>query len=46
MPATGSTPSSSPPPQHQDHQPGIELEMQPRPQSDDATYRGSGKLQG
>lgn len=34
---------STPPPQSQDHQPGIESEMQPRPHSE--RYRGSGKLQ-
>ena len=34
------------PPQHQNQQPGIESEMTPRPQFDDAKYRGSGKLQG
>ncbi|HEY9873588.1 MAG TPA: SDR family oxidoreductase [Candidatus Obscuribacterales bacterium] len=33
------------PPQHQDQRPGIESEMTPRPKSDDAQYRGSGKLQ-
>ena len=32
------------PPQHQDHQPGIESEMRPRPISVDPEYRGSGKL--
>jgi len=34
------------PPQHQDQRPGIESEMTPRPVSEDASYRGSGKLQG
>ena len=34
------------PPQHQDQQPGIESEMTPRPQADDPTYQGSGKLRG
>lgn len=34
------------PPQHQDQQPGIESEMTPRPQSEDARYQGSGKLKG
>lgn len=34
------------PPQHQDRQPGIESEMQPRPAAEDPHYRGSGKLQG
>lgn len=33
------------PPQQQEHQPGIEAEMTPRPKADDAAYRGSGKLQ-
>lgn len=32
------------PPQHQDQQPGIESEMTPRPQAEDSSYRGSGKL--
>jgi len=31
--------------QDQDRQPGLEYKMKPRPQSDDASYRGSGKLQ-
>jgi FlaA1/EpsC-like NDP-sugar epimerase len=40
------THTSSPhPPQHQDRQPGIESEMTPRPQAEDQSYRGSGKLQ-
>src|SRR5213594_5179272 len=34
------------PPQHQDTQPGIESEMQPRPESGEDSYRGCGKLQG
>jgi NAD(P)-dependent dehydrogenase (short-subunit alcohol dehydrogenase family) len=33
------------PPQHQQHQPGIESQMTPRPAAEDAQYRGSGKLQ-
>jgi NAD(P)-dependent dehydrogenase (short-subunit alcohol dehydrogenase family) len=33
------------PPQHQDHQPGIESEMTPRPRAKDQAYQGSGKLQ-
>ena len=33
------------PPQHQDQQPGKESEMQPTPQEDDPSYKGSGKLQ-
>jgi NAD(P)-dependent dehydrogenase (short-subunit alcohol dehydrogenase family) len=32
------------PPQQQDRQPGLESEMTPRPQSEERTYRGSGKL--
>lgn len=34
------------PPQHQNHQPGIESEMNPRPAAVDNKYKGSGKLQG
>ncbi|MCF4097527.1 SDR family oxidoreductase [Maritalea mediterranea] len=34
------------PPQHQEHQPGVESEMQPRPQSLMENYQGSGKLEG
>jgi NAD(P)-dependent dehydrogenase (short-subunit alcohol dehydrogenase family) len=34
------------PPQHQNMQPGIESEMNPKPDSKDAKYKGSGKLQG
>lgn len=34
------------PPQHQDHQPGIESVMTPRPQSSAENYVGSGKLAG
>lgn len=34
------------PRQHQDRQPGLESEMRPKPQADDPSYRGSGKLQG
>lgn len=34
------------PPQSQDKQPGIESEMRPKPQADDHSYRGSGKLRG
>ena len=34
------------PPQHQDQQPGRESQMRPKPRSEDATYRGSGKLRG
>ena len=32
------------PPQQQDQQPGSESEMTPRPQAEDRTYKGSGKL--
>ncbi|MFE1743712.1 SDR family oxidoreductase [Coleofasciculus sp. H7-2] len=32
------------PPQHQNHQPGIESEMTPRPKADDRKYQGSDKL--
>lgn len=32
------------PPQHQDRQPGLESDMTPRPQFDNAHYQGSGKL--
>jgi NAD(P)-dependent dehydrogenase (short-subunit alcohol dehydrogenase family) len=34
------------PPQHQARQPGVESKMRPRPQAEDPTYRGSGKLLG
>lgn len=34
------------PPQHQDHQPGTEPEMNPEPKSVDEQYKGSGKLSG
>ncbi|MGI8924786.1 MAG: SDR family oxidoreductase [Fimbriimonadales bacterium] len=34
------------PPQHQEHQPGVESQMKPKPVSEDAKYRGSGKLEG
>ncbi|NHN31827.1 SDR family oxidoreductase [Paenibacillus agricola] len=34
------------PPQHQNRQPGLESEMNPRPKSVDRKYKGSGKLQG
>lgn len=32
------------PPQKQDHQPGSEAEMTPKPRAEDPNYRGSGKL--
>jgi NAD(P)-dependent dehydrogenase (short-subunit alcohol dehydrogenase family) len=34
------------PPQHQDQQPGMEYKMTPRPQAEDSSSRGSGKLSG
>ncbi|GIZ53776.1 SDR family oxidoreductase [Noviherbaspirillum aridicola] len=34
------------PPQHQDHQPGSEQQMTPRPMAEMKNYKGSGKLQG
>jgi NAD(P)-dependent dehydrogenase (short-subunit alcohol dehydrogenase family) len=34
------------PAQHQKRQPGLEHKMKPRPNADDESYRGSGKLQG
>lgn len=34
------------PPQHQEHQPGSETAMQPRPESEMRNYKGSGKLKG
>ena len=34
------------PAQHQERQPGIKSAMTPRPRAEDASYRGSGKLQG
>src|SRR4051794_33444870 len=34
------------PPQHQDRQPGLESQMNPRPRAEDRQYRGSGKLEG
>ena len=34
------------PAQHQDEQPGMEYKLKPRPKADDASYRGSGKLEG
>ncbi|WNB92491.1 SDR family oxidoreductase [Bacillus sp. NEB1478] len=33
------------PAQHQNHQPGIESEMTPPPQTENRTYKGSGKLE-
>lgn len=34
------------PPQHQDHKPGSEQEMTPKPLTDDPDYKAAGKLQG
>ncbi len=34
------------PPQTQSHQPGVESEMRPRPQTEGKNYRAAGKLQG
>jgi NAD(P)-dependent dehydrogenase (short-subunit alcohol dehydrogenase family) len=34
------------PAQHQDHQPGSEAAMRPRPQAEGKNYKGSGKLKG
>ncbi|NJR40134.1 MAG: SDR family oxidoreductase [Leptolyngbyaceae cyanobacterium CSU_1_4] len=34
------------PPQHQEHQPGSEAEMTPKPKFEGSEYRASGKLQG
>ncbi len=34
------------PPQHQNQQPGVESEMNPRPVSEDSTYKAAGKLMG
>lgn len=36
----------TPPPQKQERQPGIEADMQPRPEFEPRHYRGSGKLEG
>ena len=34
------------PPQHQEHRPGHESEMTPRPKAEKHSYKGSGKLYG
>lgn len=34
------------PPQHQERQPGVEIEMDPNPESVKSDYKGSGKLKG
>lgn len=39
------SPTQEFPPQHQNKQPGIESQMNPRPVFDDTSYKGSGKLQ-
>lgn len=39
-------PEGSFPPQHQNRQPGLQSEMQPRPEAEARNYRGSGKLDG
>lgn len=44
MPEQESKPSF--PPQHQDHQPGSEAAMVPKPQAEMKDYKGSGKLKG
>ena len=45
MAATASS-TSTRPPQHQDRQPGVESDMQPRPKTQRREYRASGKLEG
>lgn len=40
------SPTQTMPPQHQNHQPGLESEMNPKPNSVDRQYKGSGKLLG
>ncbi|WP_240418469.1 SDR family oxidoreductase [Paenibacillus periandrae] len=40
------SPTQTMPPQHQNHQPGLESEMSPKPSSVDRQYKGSGKLLG
>lgn len=39
-------PEQTMPQQHQNQQPGIQSAMTPQPTSDDASYKGSGKLRG
>lgn len=39
-------PSKQQPPQHQDYQPGLESEMNPKPQSSGFSYQAANKLQG
>jgi len=34
------------PPQHQEHQPGIQAEMTPKPQAEAKSYKAAGKLEG
>lgn len=43
---TTKSPTQTMPPQHQNHQPGLESEMNPKPNSVDRQYKGSGKLLG
>ncbi|MCU6793932.1 MULTISPECIES: SDR family oxidoreductase [Paenibacillus] len=40
------SPTQTMPPQHQNRQPGLESEMNPKPNSVDRQYKGSGKLLG
>lgn len=40
----GKVPKKAFPPQHQNHQPGVESEMSPKPTSVNESYNGSGKL--
>ncbi|QGQ99626.1 SDR family oxidoreductase [Paenibacillus psychroresistens] len=44
--ATAEIQKQTMPPQHQSKQPGIESEMNPKPESKNNKYKGSGKLQG
>lgn len=44
MPQKQQEPRAQRPPQQQGRQPGIEKDMRPKPQAEDAGYRGSGKL--
>jgi hypothetical protein len=46
MPQKMNEPQQQRPAQSQDRQPGIEAEMKPKPRTEDASYRGSGKLKG
>lgn len=42
--ATATTPKPVFPPQHQNVQPGVESQMNPRPEFDNAAYKAAGKL--